>query len=207
MDNLMDLLTSQLAGNQVDELSNHLGADKQQVESAIGTALPLLFSALAKNTQTEEGANALAGALERDHDGSVLDNISSLLGGKKEELPVAQKAVDGSGILKHLLGGKRGMLEGLIGQNSGLSQEKTSGLMELLAPMVLGQLGRQKKQSGLDASGIASLLGGMMNQNQKKAPKSMGLLNSLLDQDGDGSINDDVASIGMKFLGNMFRKR
>ncbi|MEM6725269.1 MAG: DUF937 domain-containing protein, partial [Bacteroidota bacterium] len=66
MDNLMDLLTSQLTGNQMDEISKHLGAEKDQVESAVGTALPLLFSALAKNASTEEGANALAGALDRD---------------------------------------------------------------------------------------------------------------------------------------------
>jgi len=35
----------------------------------------------------------------------------------------------------------------------------------------------------------------------------MGLLGKLLDRDGDGSVMDDIAGMGMKTLGNLFRKR
>jgi hypothetical protein len=33
------------------------------------------------------------------------------------------------------------------------------------------------------------------------------LINSLLDQDGDGSITDDIANMGFKMLGNLFKRK
>ena len=76
----------------------------------------------------------------------------------------------------------------------------------MLAPMVLGMLGKQKKTQGLDLAGIASMLSGTVTQ-QKQANPAMGLISSFLDKDGDGSIMDDVAGMGMKVLGNLFKNK
>ncbi|MEM7104326.1 MAG: DUF937 domain-containing protein [Bacteroidota bacterium] len=199
MSNLLDLLTDQLGGNTLQAISGQLGADENQVQSAVGTALPLILSALARNSANDEGANSLNNALADDHDGSILDDLAGFIGNSQQG--------PGAGILKHVLGDRRTNIEKVIGGNSGLSQNQTSGLMEMLAPVVMGVLGKQKRQSALNANGIASLLGTLANQNQKRNPQSMGLIGSLLDSDGDGSINDDIAKIGMKYLGNMLFKR
>ncbi len=201
MADILGLLTQQLGGNTLANISNQLGADQGQVQNAMGAALPLLLKALANNTQNQQGAEALAGALDRDHDGGILDNLGSFLGNKQDQ------DHHGGGILKHLLGGKQPSVENAISRNSGLSSGATSGLLKMLAPMLLGSLGKQKRQSGLDASGIAGLLGGLVQKTERRQPQSMGILSRLLDQDGDGSVNDDVLGIGMKFLGNMFTRR
>jgi len=69
---------------------------------------------------------------------------------------------------------------------------------------VMGALGRQKQQQGLDLSGLTGLLGQENDAVGRKAPEAMGLVGSLLDTDGDGQIADDVMDIGGKLLGGLF---
>lgn len=203
--NLMDLMQGQLSDGLLDQLSNQLGgADKQQTATAASGIMTTLMGALAKNASTPDGANALSNALDRDHDGSVLDDLMGIMSGQKQA-PNA-KAMNGSGILNHLLGNKQNNAVQMISQMSGLDNSKTGNLMSLLAPIVMGSLGKAKKSNGLDAAGIASLLSGNVS-NQRNSNPTMNLVTKFLDSDGDGSIADDVANIGMKFLGGLFKKR
>jgi len=65
--------------------------------------------------------------------GSILDNIGELLGGSMNN----NRAANGAGILKHVLGGKQGNAIDAISKMSGLSGDKTGNLMTMLAPIVL----------------------------------------------------------------------
>jgi hypothetical protein len=93
----------------------------------------------------------------------------------------------------------------MVSQMSGLNNNQTSQLMTMLAPVVMGMLGKTKRENGLDVGGLASLLNGTVSQQQNSNP-TMALVTSFLDSDGDGSIMDDVANMGMKFLGGLFKK-
>jgi len=80
-------------------------------------------------------------------------------------------------------------------------------LLPMLAPVVLGALGRQKRQANLNAEGLASMLGSERQQREQASP-SMGMLQGLLDQDGDGSIADDIlGKVGKGLLGGLFGGR
>ena len=200
--NLLDLLQNQMTDGMVDQLSQQLGgADKESTAKAANGIMSTLVGALAKNASTTEGANSLAGALDRDHDGSILDDVMGLIGGSAQG--TTEKTTNGTGILKHILGGKQNGAVNMISQMSGLDSGQTGNLMSMLAPMVMGALGQQKKQQGLDAGGILSLLSGTVTQQKETSPL-MGLATQFLDQDGDGSMVDDVAEMGMKFLGGLF---
>ncbi|MEM1321783.1 MAG: DUF937 domain-containing protein [Bacteroidota bacterium] len=204
MANLMDLLQGQLSEGLVDQLSQQLGgADKQQTAAAASGIMSTLMGALAKNAATPEGASALANALDRDHDGSVLDNVMGMVTGAAQ--PENTRATNGAGILGHILGGKQNGAIDMISKMSGLDSGNTGSLMTMLAPMVMGALGKTKKESGLDASGIAGMLTGTVQNAASQRPE-MGMIGRFLDQDGDGSIIDDVAGMGMKMLGNLFKK-
>jgi hypothetical protein len=72
--------------------------------------------------------------------------------------------------------------------------------------MVMGMLGQQKKEQGLDAGGIAQLLLKTAGSNTAKK-QEMGVIGKFLDQDGDGSVMDDLAGMGMKMFGNFLRKK
>ena len=202
---LMGLLQGQLSEGMLDQLSQQIGgADKQQTAAAATGIISTLMGGLAKNASSQEGASALSNALDRDHDGSILDDMMGMLSGNTQ--PNNSSMLNGAGILNHILGNKTNGAVNMISQMSGLDSSKTGNLMSLLAPVVMGALGKTKKEQGLDVSGIASLLSGTMSQQSSQDP-TMGLITKFLDADGDGSIIDDVAGVGMKFLGGLFGRK
>jgi len=201
---LMDLLDGQLSEGLIDQLSQQLGgADKQQTATAATGIMSTLMSAMAKNASTPEGANALSNALDNDHDGSVLDNLMGLLGGGAQ--PQNTRATNGAGIVNHVLGGKQNGAVDMISKLSGLNSGQTGNLMTMLAPMVMGALGRTKRDQGLDAGGLSNLLSGTV-QTASANRQEMGLIGKFLDQDGDGSIMDDIAGMGMHLLGRFLKR-
>lgn len=191
---LAGMLIGMLGSGELDKLGSQLGADPASTQKAVGAAVPLLLSALGKNAASPQGAQALLGALSRDHDGSVLDNVGAALGS-------GALGKDGAAILGHVLGNKQGAVAAGIGQASGLTADTSGQLLAMLAPLVMGGLGKTQRQSGLDASGLASMLGGQREQ----ANAGLGGLAGLLDMDGDGDITDDVMNLGSKLLGGLFR--
>jgi len=205
MANLIDLLQSQLSDGLIDQLSKQIGAPQQQTRTAADSILSSLIGGLAKNAQQPGGADALANALDNDHDGSLLDNLNDLIGGG-QTANINPRAANGAGILKHVLGGKQGGIMDMVSQISGLGQGQTGNLMSMLAPIVMGMLGKQKQQSGLDAGGIANILAGALGAQKQRGGLATTLIANLLDRDGDGSAIDDVAKIGMNIFSKFFRK-
>jgi hypothetical protein len=67
-----------------------------------------------------------------------------------------------------------------------------------LAPIVMGYLGRQKQQQGLDAGGLSGYLG-QQQQEIQRSPQG-GMLGGMLDRDGDGSSMDDIASMAISYI-------
>jgi len=204
---LMDLVKGQLSSGMVDQLSQQIGgADREKTAAATEGIVNILMGAMARNASTPDGASALNSALERDHDGSVLDNVMDLLGGQQTR-GINDRALNGSGILNHVLGTKQSGAIDMITKMSGLDSGKAGSLMATLAPVVMGMLGKAKKQNNLDAGGITDLLGGFAKQQQKQSPAAS-LLTGFLDADGDGSIVDDVAGmLGKGLLGGLFKRK
>ena len=180
-------LIDQLTGAQIGALSGKLGADASQTSAAVAAALPVLLAGLTRNAATEQGAGSLRQALAKDHDGSVLDDLPGFIG--------KSDTSDGDGILKHVLGNQRKAIETGVSSSSGLDISKVGPLLATLAPIVLGAVGRRQRADSLDDRGLADMLGAENKALQARAPE-LGGLARLLDQDGDGSVADDLAGIG-----------
>lgn len=190
-DNLMETLTQQIGGSDVGQTRN-----------AAGGVISALMGAMAKNASNPQGANALANALDNDHDGSVLDDVIGLLSGKSE----AQnpKALNGAGIVNHLLGDRQTNVMDMVSQVSGMDKNQVGNLMIKLAPVIMGALGKTKREGGLDIGGLANLLQGTVSQ-QKQSNPMMNMVTSFLDKDGDGSVVDDLMqSAGKSLLQRLF---
>lgn len=191
MDDLIRSIATQLDGGAMTQLSSQLGTDSRSTQNAVQAALPLLLGALAKNSASSGGADALAGALDRDHDGSILDDLGGFLGGGSGS--------DGAAILGHVLGTRQNTVEAGIGKATGLGTNQIAQLLQMLAPIVLGYLGRQKRQEGLSAGMLGELLGTQVSGAQSQNP-AFGALAALLDKDDDGTIVDDLGGILGSFL-------
>ncbi|NBO66461.1 MAG: DUF937 domain-containing protein [Acidobacteria bacterium] len=194
--NIAGILQEALGAGTVSQIGQAIGVDEQTAGNAIQAALPALLNGLATNSQTEQGASSLLGALDRDHDGSVLDDIAGFIGG------AASGSGAGASIIEQLLGGQSGQVAQAVSQASGLDASKVGPLLSILGPIVMGALGRTRQESGFGAGDLAGLLSGMSGQVGGSGG-FLGLASQLLDRDGDGSAVDDVAGM----LGNFFNKK
>ena len=196
--NLMDLLQGNLPDNLLGTLTNQVGAEStDQTKVAAQGAISALAAALSKNASTPGGANALVSALDRDHDGSILDDLAGFFGGSRQASN--QSMLNGAGILKHVLGGNQNNIINMISRMSGLDQTKAGSMLTMLAPVILGALGKARNQQNMGVNDLTKLLGGSV-QEQAQSNRQFGLVQQLLDRDGDGSIMDDIANIGLSFL-------
>ncbi len=182
--NLTGLLNDALNDNTINQISQQLGADESVTGNAVQAALPMLLGGLANNSASASGADSLLSALDRNHDGSVLDDLGGFLGN--------YSSGPGAGILGHIFGGQGDAIERSVSQASGLDLSKVGPLLAMLAPIVMGALGRARREEGIGAGDLAGTLGNA-TQEVGSTPALLGALSSMLDQDHDGSAIDDVA--------------
>ena len=171
---LIDLITGN-AGNQVaEQAENKFGISKNQIIALLAVAAPLVISYLRKKSQEDPNeADALNNALDRDHDGSILDNPSQ----------VEARQQEGGSILDHIFGGQKAQVENSLSQNTGISMDKIGPILAMLAPLIMGYIGKQKQQNNVNSGGLGDLLGGILGgaQNQAQAQPS-NPLNDILGQ-------------------------
>ncbi len=196
---LMSLLKDQLTPEMIAQLSQQTGAAPAQTATAAEGIFSTLLGGLAKNA-SGGGAEAILGALSKDNHGSAMGDLMGLITGAAG----GGAATNGAGILGHILGGQQQGAAQVISQASGVQQSGVADMMMKLAPMVMGVLGQQnQQQGGMNASGLASLLGGAV-QTQSSNPL-MQLATQFLDKDHDGSMVDDLMGmVGSRLLGGMF---
>ena len=190
---LLELIQQQLGGQAVDNISQKLGADRGTTGNAIDAALPLLLSAVARNASNPDQAQSLERAVSQDHDGSILNDVPGFIN-RAESGP-------GAGILSHVLGDRQQTVQNGLSQATGLDTGKTAQLLMMLAPLVMGALGRAKQERNLDAGGLSTLLAGENEHLKESAPGVMGALSRFLDRNKDGSVMDDVSGMIGKAFG------
>ncbi|HAJ13088.1 MAG: DUF937 domain-containing protein [Hydrogenophaga sp.] len=201
---LTDELFAQLQGAPLQQIARQLGTSTDQTRDAVGAALPLLLGALGRNAAQPQGAQALFGALQRDHAGGAGVDLGGLLGallggGAAPAQPA--RASDGAAILGHIFGGALGQAESGLGRATGLDSNKVGSLLQMLAPIVMSFLAQRASGGGLDASGLGSALGQERQRVQQRGGAAGDLLGSLLDQDGDGQVGlSDLLKIGGSLL-------
>ena len=197
MASLMETLTQQLGGDALKQISGLLGSDEKTTGNTMAAAVPMLLGALSRNSSNEKGAASLLSALNKDHDGSIMDNLSGFLRNSDQG--------PGDGILGHVLGNKRQAVEKGLSTSTGMDSASVAKLLTMLAPVVMGAIGKNVKQGGMNAGALTDLLSNEKNDIERKAPKEMGMLNVLLDADGDGDVDlGDVAKKGVGMLGKLF---
>lgn len=170
MGNLLDDFMGSMGSQVTSQLSSQLGIDKNTAGAIVPQVLPMILGGLKKQKDNYGGAERVDHILNKYGSSSVLDDIGGLF---------SQKAQDSNPdpALGGLLGDAGVQASNLFGKQFNLDGNTASKIIPMLAPVVLGFL-TKKRDSGEGSSGIASLL----------------------DQDGDGSVLDDVAGFLMSGL-------
>lgn len=187
---LSDDLLQQLRSDGLQRMAAQLGLAPGQVDDAASAALPLLLGAMGRNARDPAGAQALFGALARDHRGLDPGNVlgTVLSGGAMD---------DGAGILRHVLGGREPVAAQTLGAIGGLGQDRAGTLLRMLAPVALAYLARRvftpaqatsTGASGASPEDLSRLLENEEEQMRTRDGFGGGLL-SMLDRDEDGDVD------------------
>ena len=196
---MIDELMGAMGGEGLGALGGLLGgADEDATKGVLGAALPAIIGAMANNASKPGGADSLLGALQKDHDGSILDNLGGFLG--------QPNTADGDGILGHVFGNSRPQVEQNIAQKSGLDLGTVMKFLPVIAPILMGFLGKMTRQNNLDAGALTNSL-----QQEKQAAEAggfdFGSILGMLDSDRDGDVKDDVMKMGSSWLKKLFSRR
>jgi len=138
---------------------------------------PLILGGLKKQKDEQGGSDRVDHILNKYGSASVLDNLGDLFSSKAQDQNPDPN-------LGGLLGNSGGEAANLISKQFNLDGGTAMKLIPMLAPVILGFLTKQRDEGGLGSSGISSLL----------------------DQDGDGSVLDDVAGFLMQGIGGSSKK-
>lgn len=190
---LMDDLMHALGSDGVGTLGRSLGLDSQTTSKALSAAVPLLMASLTRNASNSDGAASLASAIDRDHDGSVLDDLSGYL---------SRAGADGDGerILAHAFGGRTDAAARTVGGASGIDTAKAMHLLAMAAPLVLGAIGRAKQQGHIQQGQIAPYLDSETHALRQRSSGAMDMISKVLDADHDGSVFDELAEMGTQLF-------
>ncbi len=190
---LLDLITGN-AGNQVaEQAENKFGISKNQIIALLVVAAPLVISYLKKKSENAEEADKLNAALDKDHDGSILNNPAQAL----------ERQQEGDSILGHIFGGEKANVENQLSQNTGISMDKIGPVLAMLAPVIMGYIGQQKQANNVTSGGgLGDLLGGILGSASQQAQTSDNPLGNILgsvlggaQQSSGGGLGDILGSV------------
>ena len=180
MNPILDMLMNAAGGGASQQIGQKFGLSPEQTNGALAQLVPAVMAGMQRNTQQEGGMGALLGALTGGNHSQYLDN-PDLLG-------QSSTVDDGNSILGHVFGSKdvsRAVANQASAQ-TGIGADILKQMLPIVATMVMGGLAKQN--AGAQSMGAGASTGG-------------GLLGSLLDQNKDGSVADDVMGMLGKFLG------
>jgi hypothetical protein len=198
MSDLIDAVLGNLDPRALQQIAGRLGTSPQQTQGAVAAALPLLLGALGRNAAQPQGAEALQRALQRDHAARDPQSVlAGILGG--------QGTQDGAAILGHVFGQRQQRAAQGLGAATGLDSGNASQLLAMLAPLVMQALGQRQQAQGFDLGALQGLLGGAAQAGGGRP--GGGLLEAVLDRDGDGDVDfADIMATGSGLLGQFMKR-
>jgi len=158
---LLEMVQQNLGPNEINQISQQLGVNPGQAQSAISAALPMIVGGMASHASQPGGADAIQQSLASH--GGILGNLGGLLG--------------------KILGQHQAPVQQGVSQASGLDSEKTRKLLLMLAPIVMGVLARKHAAAQSNPAQVSDELKResqtAQQQAQTQAPQLGGLLGQI----------------------------
>ena len=159
-------------------MSANLGINKRTANQILPEIVPLILGGLKRQSETRGGADRIDHILNKYGQDDVLDRIG-------DELSSRSRMDQPDPRLGGLLGDSGVQATDMMANRFKMDSGLATKLIPMLAPIILGALTRKRDKGGAGSSGIASLI----------------------DQDGDGNILDDVAGFLLKGMGSSGSRR
>lgn len=155
MANLIQTVTNAFTPDVTTKLAGAMGESPSAVTSGVGAAAPALLAGALQRSATPAGSRSLLDLVNQSQTGGQpLDRLGSIA---SDDSARASFLSHGQGLASGLLGGSTSNVASAISSHSGLGMDGATKLLALVAPVVLGVLGRAAGPSPT-ASGLQSLL-------------------------------------------------
>lgn len=188
----MDMIKGAVSKQVMGQIGGMLGTDEKKTASVFDNAAGSILGGLIKKSGTPSGSKDIFDMATKQDDG-ILDKLGDILGNKDA---TADLQKSGGGVLDGIFGSQQTGMVGTIAKALGLEGNVMGTLMKMLAPIVMGVIGRHIKSKAMDAVGLGSFLG-----EQKS---SLGFMpSSLTDGLGFGNLLGNVGDAGKAALGGV----
>lgn len=166
MSDFINDLLGNLGGGATDKIGSSLGIDPQIIQQAIPVIAPMILGGLKNQSTNFGGQDRVDHILNKYGDPGVLENVDGMIENK-----LGQSNVDPN--LGGLLGNSGSSVSNLLSEKFGIDGNTAMKIIPLVAPLILGYLSKSKNENQEGSAGFASFL----------------------DQNGDGSILDDITGL------------
>ena len=171
MANLIEEIMESLNPEVSKQLSNNMGIRQEDAMQMIPAVAPLILGGLKRQMEQRGGPDRVDHILNKYGRADVLDRIG-------DEIGMRSRAENPDPRLGGLLGESGVLASDTISKQLNIDPGIALKIIPALAPIILGALSNKRDKAGMGATGIASLI----------------------DQDGDGDVLDDVAGFLFKGL-------
>jgi hypothetical protein len=180
--NLVSYVMQFLTPDMIGRIAGALGLSRDDAQTGISAAVPALLAAFSSTAAKPGGAKNLVDIIKQQS--GDLGSFSGTIGRGSPSAFVEK----GSSMLTSLLGSRdQSALTEAVGKYAGLGQNASNSLLGMLAPVVMGVIGKQVgTRSSLDAGSLSDLLASQKDQIAQALPAGMskllggtGLLDSL----------------------------
>jgi hypothetical protein len=180
---LQDLLQQADQNGLVDQMAQQLGIDASQARQGMAQLAPAVARGIQRSAADPGGG---AGGLEA---------LLQTLGGAQAGAGSRLGDVDGNAILGQIFGAKdvSRNVAGHAAQQSGLDSSLLRQMLPLVASAAMMILNQQRQRAAGTGLGQSATPG-------QGSGSTLGMLNQLFDQDGDGSAVDDLLNLARKFF-------
>src|SRR5215467_5336301 len=171
MASLIDLVVNRMTPEIIQKLARLVGISSTNAKRAIDAIIPIQLYDLVSMGATEVGSNRLL-SLIKEHKGTESCAYVLLAGDAMQS-----QAKDGDALQSAVYGNDLSRRIGSVASSIGIPHGATSSLMGMIMPTVVGVLGREVRERGLDTAGLVNWLRGERETVERAMP--VGLVNRL----------------------------
>lgn len=167
MASLTELVTSRMTPEVMQKLAGLAGINSTNAKRAIDALIPTQLYDLVAMGATEAGANRLLNVLQEQKGTESFSHV--LLGGDAMQ----NQAKAGDALQSAVYGPELSRRIGSVASSLGIPQGAASSLMGMIMPTVVGILGREVRERGLNAAGLVNLLRGERETVERAMPAAL----------------------------------
>ena len=154
MSGIDEMVTQQLSGPALQQISQQLGLDPASTQQAVTAALPIVLAGMASHASNPDGAADIHSIADRHAIPADMSSLGSIFSG-----------AGGGGLLGKIFGARERTVQDGVSNASGLDIGKAASLVAMIAPYVLAAIAHKKQNADLQPSDVA----GSLQQAQQTA--------------------------------------